>query len=226
MKFLHFGPGPTPDESLPMTLASKVFAGASRWKKNATMNDLRYGVVVVEGQLETGDPAPHYLAGKSLCVPLERGEKVRIAVGRHRLMVGLTRMGHWRYSWTDDVELDDRPPARDIAGWDRAVDWVCTGERGLSSEAMCRALFGIPMADDRNEQPYPRDPDDLRRCRLFLEAVPEARSRMGELSNLSPTWKAYVEHWDEMNRLFNEEAPLGRLMKTASLMRQLQSEVA
>lgn len=208
-----------------MSLMAEVMKAAGKWKKNATMADLRYGVAVVSGKVPIDCPVPHFYLKSQLVLLFERGEQVTVQVARDRLAVGITLMGNWVWNWNLPIVLDDRPSKRDIPGWAEALAWISSGERGLSSEAMCRALFGVPYGDREAEPAAPRDPDDLRRCRAFLDAVPQARERLSELATLSPTWKIYVEHWDQMNRLFDEEAPLGRLMKTSALMRDLQLQV-
>lgn len=48
------------------------------------------------------------------------------------------------------------------------MNWLRTGERGQSSNAMCQQFFGIPAGRERRN--HPLDADDMRRCLLFLEA--------------------------------------------------------
>lgn len=222
MKLLHFSGGPTPTEGLPISLMSELFAAAGKWKKNATMADLRFGVAVVPGSAPETAALPHFPVKRNLAVLFERGEQIRLQVSQDVLHLGMSLMGFWVWAWNAPISIDDRPAEKSVPGWSDAISWLCSGERGSSSEAMCRALYGLPESEGSDQFPFPKDPDDLRRCRGFLNAVPDARARLSELSVLSPTWKVYVEHWDQMNRLFDEEAPLGQLMKTSALMRSLQ----
>lgn len=53
-------------------------------------------------------------------------------------------------------------------GLPKVAWWLREGERGASSNAMCRRLFGFPAEAGIR---HPLDPDDLRRCLSFLDAV-------------------------------------------------------
>lgn len=79
--------------------------------------------------------------------------------------------------------------------------WMLNGKVGASSKAMAAHLCG--QACDGS---YPHDPDDLNRCLLFLEAVPEARSELPRMATLNKTWAALVARWDEIEAAFLEEA--------------------
>lgn len=59
----------------------------------------------------------------------------------------------------------------------KLLNWMLTGETGLSSKAMARAFMDLK---GRTDHPY--DPDDLNRCLLLLDAVPEARQHMNKIN--------------------------------------------
>ena len=84
---------------------------------------------------------------------------------------------------------------------DKVLAWFGTGQVGCSSKAMALAVCNAP-----NELDYPRDPGDLNRCLLFLDAVPEARAHMDKIAAISPVWARLVEHWDELEASFLSEA--------------------
>lgn len=89
-----------------------------------------------------------------------------------------------------------------------AVRWIAVGERGSSSEAIFLKLTGIKpynMNGDATAHPY--DPDDLRRCRLLLEQVPELAARIGGMGEVSKEWAALVAKWDVLCRTMDDEAP-------------------
>lgn len=88
-----------------------------------------------------------------------------------------------------------------------AVEWLMSGERGLSSRAIFDWLLSRRM-DRQWGAAYPVDPDDFRRCELLLREVPELRPRLSEMADLRPEWAALVEHWGEIVALMEEEAPL------------------
>lgn len=80
------------------------------------------------------------------------------------------------------------------------LKWFGTGRCGESSKAMALAVTGAPGRTD-----HPWDPDDLNRCLLFLEAVPEARNHMDKVAALSPTWARLVARWGEIETAFLDE---------------------
>jgi len=57
-----------------------------------------------------------------------------------------------------------------------------------------------------NEGDYPHDPDDLNRCLLLMEAIPEVREALPKMRELGPVWSALVDRWDEIERTFLAEA--------------------
>jgi hypothetical protein len=107
------------------------------------------------------------------------------------------------------------------------ANWLSFGERGASSNAIVEQLTGLPTCR-RFGSPFdhPHDPDDLRRCRLLLEAVPEIAQQFHKMAAASPTWALLVQHWAELCRLMDQEAPAwrsghGRAPATFELMQQL-----
>lgn len=70
--------------------------------------------------------------------------------------------------------------------------WLNHGDCGASSEALAKALFGIPQSAGIA---HPRDASDLARC-VQLLAVTNSAHRISEAASISPEWKALVAHWD------------------------------
>lgn len=89
----------------------------------------------------------------------------------------------------------------------QAIEWLRTGERGVSSEGIFGHLTGIPIYQGRPSPPT--DPSDFRRCRLLVQAVPSFRSKLPRMAELGPQWKAIVDHWDELCAIMDEEIPNG-----------------
>ena len=86
---------------------------------------------------------------------------------------------------------------------DKILKWFGTGRVGASSKAMALAAAGIP-----SDRSHPYDPDDLNRCILLLEAVPEIRDNMDKVAAISDTWSKLVERWDEVEQCFLDEVGL------------------
>lgn len=108
---------------------------------------------------------------------------------------------------------------------DRIIDWLQSGDTGLSSKYMASvcARAGNPQSLYPS---YPLDPSDFGRCYRFLKAVPEARDNLHKLKDSGAVWSAYVDHWDEMERLYEEEQPTGSAPKLYALMQRIRRENA
>lgn len=105
----------------------------------------------------------------------------------------------------------------------QCLDWLLTGEVGLSSKAMACAMFG-----DGSLKHYPHDPDDFNRCLKFLNAIEGSRTQMYKLSYLSDEWKMLVKRWDEIEQCFLNEVGIDwgkgkslKAEKTYRLMKEI-----
>lgn len=106
--------------------------------------------------------------------------------------------------------------------------WLGSGERGISSNCIVEHLTGVPALGSRSAfGHHPHDGDDLRRCMLLLEAVPELRSEMPRMASASKEWAALVPHWEELIDLLKRELKRepGTCGRTYQRMRQLLSPV-
>lgn len=91
---------------------------------------------------------------------------------------------------------------------DKALLWLANGRTGVSSKAMLFAALGIEQKDVFRNDNYPHDPDDLNRCLLMLEAVPEVREAFDKIASLSPQWEALIGRWSEIEESFLDEVGL------------------
>ncbi len=82
----------------------------------------------------------------------------------------------------------------------KALWWITNGHVGLSSKTMWLCFMNQP--NPRINHPY--DPDDFSRCYKLLEAVPEWKERISELSKLSAPWKNLAENWDKLNQMYEQ----------------------
>jgi hypothetical protein len=113
---------------------------------------------------------------------------------------------------------------------DGADEWLRSGARGISSEAIFSHLTGL-MISRRAQMGPPGDPDDMRRCRLLLEQVPTFRADLHRMGEVSKRWEAIVARWDEGCALMDEEAPnwrqgYGTAARTADLMFRIDRQYA
>lgn len=86
--------------------------------------------------------------------------------------------------------------------------WFIQGQVGVSSRAMASAIIDVPLTGNDKHHNHPHDPDDLNRCLLFLEAVPEAREHLDKVRKLSPEWDRLIENWEKIEKTFLDEVGL------------------
>jgi hypothetical protein len=87
-----------------------------------------------------------------------------------------------------------------------ATNWLASGERGSSSEAIFANLTGVNCGGvARKDHPY--DVSDFRRCRLLLEQVPELKLNFDDMAKVSIEWAALVATWDVLCDTMDTEAP-------------------
>lgn len=152
------------------------------------------------------DPDVARMAGATFAI----GKKEHLAVLRKRLEAGALQ--------AEKAEHDGKLS-------DNAIRWLANGERGVSSNTIFTHLTGIDALYGWDPS-HPHDPDDLYRCRLLLQQVPELRARLHEMATCSPVWARLVAHWDELCELMDAEAPDwpkrgSRAPKTYRRMREL-----
>ena len=86
----------------------------------------------------------------------------------------------------------------------RAGLWLASGEIGTSSKTI--AWFMLGDADRAGERSAPHDLDDLRRCLILLDRIPEWQARMREMGS-QPGWGRLAERWGELADGFLAESP-------------------
>lgn len=94
----------------------------------------------------------------------------------------------------------------------QAQEWLLAGEHGVSSCSIFWRLTGVKPRLLREDRRYghPHDPDDLRRCMLLLDQVPEFRDRIGEMRGASASWDVLVDAWDDLCASLEAEIPAWR----------------
>ena len=116
-------------------------------------------------------------------------------------------------------EFGSRPPVT-MPIQVRANWWIKSGDRGISSETIYWAYHqtGMIGAD------IPYDPDDFSRCRKLFDLMPEWRADLSEIVGIYEWYRPFVDRWDEMDRLWDEEAPTKKCPKLYGLMKVAEAE--
>lgn len=78
-------------------------------------------------------------------------------------------------------------------------------DTGMSSEAMAWHLARAGWPGDST----PCDPSDFNRCLKLLKSVPALRKRLSRMRKVSPEWGRLIDHWEELESLYDEEAAQG-----------------
>jgi hypothetical protein len=64
----------------------------------------------------------------------------------------------------------------------------------------------------------------FKRCKQLLELFPEWRNNLQKVADKFPKWQPFVDNWQEIEMLFNEESKIttGHMPKTWKLMEKLR----
>ena len=122
-----------------------------------------------------------------------------------------------------------RPSRRAVPGMGLAA-WMGSDDTGASSLAMAGHLeshldhHSYILTGHYNRTEHPHDPADLGRCLGLLAAVPELRPHLPQMRSLTPTWAAFVERWDELERLYLEESPFGTAPRCYALIQEIEKQ--
>ena len=105
----------------------------------------------------------------------------------------------------------------------QVLDWLVSGETGMSSECMAMWLAFGRVAE---RGCAPGDPADFDRCLRLLEAAPGLRELLPRMADVSREWEKLVRHWGELESVHLNEVGLGwtksqTAPKTYKLMREI-----
>ena len=114
----------------------------------------------------------------------------------------------------------------------KILQWLATGEKGISSEAIAFKMAGVVPGNKRSWPTHPYDPSDFKRCLKLVNFIPEIRSRLDEMRSISREWNAIIEHWKEVEECFmgevaewlTDEHSNKRAHKTYILMRKVYAD--
>lgn len=102
----------------------------------------------------------------------------------------------------------------------QAMAWLQGTDTGVSSKTIWSVMTGHPV----ESYSIPYDPADFGRCYRLLQVMPEWRTRLHLVADKYPRWRPFVDHWDELTALYEEElkSPTGMAPRTYELMKQLR----
>lgn len=82
-------------------------------------------------------------------------------------------------------------------------NWLTEGDRGASSNAMCKAIWsGVP---EGAEHDHPLDVDDLSRCIAMIDAT-QPSDRIQRAATISLEWAEIMAVWDHLHSTFKRES--------------------
>lgn len=225
MHFQLFAKGAKhPTSGLPINLMMEVLQEVDSFLKSKGKPST-VDAVMGTGALVLVEGAKASLGKDCVCLPLKKHMMLDLRRGQQgeaffpdgsTLYVGVTKTGNFLYGQTP---LDPKAFESVADQFDKdstkgqVFTWLETGERGMSSEALCVRLSqeagvgptGISMRSDGDRQAYPGDPSDFRRCVLFFEAVHNLKPLLPAMKNVSPEWSALVDAWPNLEVLYAEE---------------------
>lgn len=108
----------------------------------------------------------------------------------------------------------------------KALALIAAGKTGLSSQALAFNLLSL----NTTKTDHPHNPADFNRCLRMIYAVPAVKSNLQSMSKVSAYWEALVEHWDQIEQCFLDEAGFEytkstKAPKTYKLMRSVLDAV-
>lgn len=101
-------------------------------------------------------------------------------------------------------------------------EWANGRDTGTSSLTIYSAITGMPSPHGILDVPY--DPSDFGRCYRLLKLFPAWRPQLNKVVGLCEAWRPFVEAWDELAALYEEELPTGTAPKLYARMTQLYAQ--
>ena len=106
------------------------------------------------------------------------------------------------------------------------IAWFGSDDTGASSKWLASILSG----NKPSSVAYPYDPSDFVRCYRMLNCVDGAKElfeiQKDLISSKCNVWRNYLENWNDLEKLWEQESPNNKCPKLYELMQKLQSVVA
>jgi hypothetical protein len=106
-------------------------------------------------------------------------------------------------------------------------EWIIKGEVGTSSKTIWAVLSGIETKERKLDTfegyDIPHDPDDFRRCYLFIRNC-NLKTRLSEVIKIFPAWRPYIENWDKLEEMLIEQIKTQKPNGMYEFMQELKRE--
>lgn len=83
------------------------------------------------------------------------------------------------------------------------AEWADGRDTGTSSLTIYAAMTG--MSNPHEYHAPPRDPSDFGRCYRLLKLFPSWRERLDSVSAICPEFKPFIENWDKLTQMYEDE---------------------
>lgn len=106
------------------------------------------------------------------------------------------------------------------------LEWLFMGEVGISSKTMCAAILDqIPAGLGKGfDFDVPHDPDDFRRCFLFVQLCRISNKKLQIIKKRIPWYAPIIDNWNELVILYGQESPNNRCPKLYDRLIELENE--
>lgn len=103
-------------------------------------------------------------------------------------------------------------------------EWHRSWDTGISSLVIYSVMEDALMPKTYGKEFFPHDPADFGRCHRLLKVGDQYRERLHEVSDKYPQWEGFVDAWDELTALWEEESPSGKCPKLFERLQGLVKE--
>lgn len=198
--------------SAPLHWCAALFRHMATDNPCATMADLPWATVFYKPS--GSDSSSKKIDGHDT-LALERGQQSGVVLPHAKpaalgIVIGVGYSGD---VISERYALAGSPPVlklNDVRGdlSEAAVDWLRSGQRGNSSEAMFVGLYGLPHPSwsSKDLKCIPHDADDFKRCMKMLMATGQDPNNAMFMMGVSKEWNALAGYWPSMAQAYFESA--------------------
>ncbi len=166
--------------------------------------------LLTEGNIISEDSKIEVFQGKKIqFAKINAGDFLTVKLGSKEVFLLLQPSGVLKVSdKKEDLVLKDKKNKfKNDEEKLSVMNWLETGETGLSSLTLCLTLYPFVKNIEYKcfedfDKSYPRDSADFGRCIKFLNAVPTAREKLHKLEKSNKIWKELYSSWADLEFLY------------------------